>query len=157
MYITDKKFIEDSIPCHLIHWLLQCSLQGVQRDAECFKMEKALEDHCVAKFGKLGVLSVAKSQRRLKRVMFDVKRWMKDNEFDTRKALIMACEFVVGLHAAGHIDISEEEPLIVALNELREIFEKAPNEIEDWHKIERSALKQGGKFHAYFQTQGYYR
>ena len=64
-------------------------------------------------------------------------------------------DWVIALNDAGYITI-DNEGFIHAIEKLHRIFDEGNSNVENWDKIERSAIKSGSKFHEFVQKQGYY-
>jgi len=153
---TDRQIIEECIPAQLIRYLVECQLDEAEIDDECHNIYAALLDAGSAPmYGIYGPRRNAMA-RRLARIMCNVRDWLKENHFNSRKALIMALDWVIAINDAGIAKITHQG-FIEVLERLAEIFNDAPKEIANWDKIEKSAIKAGYKFHEFFQKEGYYK
>lgn len=153
--LTDKRIVELCIPPNLIRYLIECQLDGTEHDEESSEVYAALMEASGEYLSKLDHKSRIVIARRMKRLMMSIYKWFKKNNFDSRKALIMSLDWVIALNDAGYITI-DNEGFIHAIEKLHRIFDEGNSNVENWDKIERSAIKSGSKFHEFVQKQGYY-
>mgnify|MGYP003423422149 CR=1 FL=1 len=153
---NDRRIIEESIPPQLIRYLLECALNPEEEDDEYRELYDAILSACSDTLRDVHGKHREVLLRRLERIMKGASVWLKTNGIDSRKALAMAHDWVVALHDTGMVEITHEG-FITVLERLAEVFREAPKVVDGWEKIEKSALKAGYKFHAFFEKEGYYK
>lgn len=153
---NDRRIIEESIPPQLIRYLLECALNPEEEDDEYRELYDAILSACSDTLRDVHGKHREVLLRRLERIMKGASTWLKTNGIDSRKALVMALEWVVAINDTGMVKITHPG-FIRVLERLAEVFQEAPKVVDGWEKIEKSALKAGYKFHAFFEKEGYYK
>jgi len=93
--------------------------------------------------------------RRMDRVANKIIRYTVSNKFDSRKAILAITSWLASLIEAGALEIHEGD-YAELLEELGEIISVGYKELENFDKIDASAINHVPKIHAIAQKEGYF-
>lgn len=94
--------------------------------------------------------------RRCNRLANSIIKYTAKNKFDARKAILMVTEWLRALIEAGFIRLEEGTSYWNLLEEIGEIIQAGYEEIENFERIDASAINHVPKIHKIAQEQGYY-
>lgn len=95
--------------------------------------------------------------RRLDRIVNKTSRYFVRHKFDTRKAFLSLSEWITALLKANAIVIDPKSKYWGLLEDMGEIIQKnGYGEIENFEKIDASAIDHVPKLHKLVQQEGYF-
>ena len=116
---------------------------------------KRLDGYLNKKLSSSGDLQKKLRTQRLERVYTSVERFAAMNKYDTRKILLMSTELVPFL--AENDVLTLDDDLVELFATIQEQVQKNSKYIDNFDKIEKSALKKCFKLLEAIQDTGYFR
>lgn len=94
--------------------------------------------------------------RRMNRMANKIIRYTVANKFDSRKAILAITSWLAALIEAGALEINEGDYADL-LEEIGDIISVGYQELEDFDKIDASAINHVPKIHELAQEEGYFK
>lgn len=162
MYLNSKQIIEEAIPATLaagnlrILVRLDAGKRFRNNEGEVFDLinafqgvaDKHMKGHSHQKEQQL--------ERRLGRAVVPIAEYMDKEKMQVLKRMILTCHWIVAPHNAGGINVPDDSPYCQAVLRCLDTFDKGPDHMEGYYKVEESAKKQVQKIHKMCQEMGYY-
>ncbi len=154
----DLHRIEDALlPCLFRHASV-CHIEECPEVADYYKDALEILDETIQRcFSGLTVKHNIALIRRLSRAIHKVNEYFVKNKFTTRKMFLTLSEWIKALLEGEAITYDETDRIWIYLHDLGEIIiNHGYGEIENFAKIDESAINHVPKVHAIAQQQGYY-
>lgn len=155
--ITDRSRVEDGIIPMLLRGIALSHIDADPSVEGSYKnMLITLEDYVAECFKGLTAEKRLSLYRRLDRIVHKLSKYFVEQDFTTRKAFLTVSEWVRALLEAGALTINPKSRYFALLNEIGEMINKGYGEIEDFDKIDASAINHVPKLHSITQKEGYF-
>ncbi len=154
---TDRNRIEDAIIPALLESI---ALAHIKADPKCTDAYEAMLEivrEAVGEcFNGLDTKRRLQLYRRLDRLANKIIMYFKKESFDTRKMFLTISAWIAALIEAGGVVFPEGSKMWGLLEDMGDIIQRGYKEIEDFDRIDRSALKHTNKIHSIAVNEGYF-
>lgn len=155
IYYPDTARIEDAlIPSLLRYFLFMHIYYDPSLESEFQSKIKILEEEIDRAFAGLSSEKRQKIDKRLVRICRKIEDYVKKEKFDARKCLLTFTAWAQSLENNGGILPGESFKSL--LNALHEIILQGYEEIENFQKIDLSAINHVEAIHKLVQNEGYF-
>lgn len=154
----DLHRIEDALlPC-LFHWASKCHIDECPEVAEYYEKALHILDETIERcFVGLPLKKKESLIRRLNRARYIINEYFVGNKFHVRKMFLTLAEWARVLIEANAIEYPDDSRFWEYLEDLGEIIIKnGYGEIENFDKIDASAIDHVPKVHKIAQKEGYF-
>jgi len=150
--------VEDGLIPALFTQLAFLHIEAAPNDAASYETMLDMCKKCICRTAAdLPKDRQVKIYKRLDRIVTKILNYFIKNKFDTRKMFLAVSEWARALNEAGAIIIAEDSELHILLTDMHEIIlEKGYGAIENFDKIDISAINHVPKLHKLAQAEGYY-
>lgn len=152
-YASDKQLIEDAIIPALLATLLKMHFNNTNNQ-EINEALQICQEEVEKSFSTRDPKRRARLYSRIDRFVRKVGSYMCKNKFCTRKYLLAVTGWATSLVEAGGIIISDD--IYQVLDTLGDVIKQGYETIEDFDKIDASALNHVSLLHKLAQDEGYF-
>ncbi len=152
-----KQVIEQAIfPAMFLHVFntnVKCRPESVSDYKESIALTEQYLGEVLLSSDRGKLESRSRHLHKLNKSMFN---YFADNKFDTRKILICCVDVILFLLANDLLEVPEDSSFYIILCDMQQLLECGCDEVEDFDKIEKSALKKSSKVLEELQKHGYF-
>lgn len=154
-YYKDVWKIEDALLPSLFQYLIMIHLQrSPEYDKDYQVPMEVLEARIAEAFFGVSKEKETKLRNRTARIAKKVTEYFIKNKFDSRKGFLTLTAWIEALEKAGAVIIEGDFKELI--NDMNDIIRKGYKEIENFEKIDLSAINHVEKIHKLVQEEGYF-